>query len=110
MLPWWLASLLSNVCIMVVEYANHLGGAGSWARTLPRTFVPIVIAQWCLYRAYSGAPNWLAAWAVFTLGNSVARVVGVAALAPTQVGNWYAVLGGVGVMMAGSLLLKSGFR
>lgn len=109
-MPWWVASLLANICIMGVEYFNHAGGYGSWMRTLPRTGPLILVAQWGLYRAFSESPNWMMAWAVFTLGNAVMRVAANAVLAGNQIGSWLHVLTGVAVMMLGSLVLKGGLR
>ncbi len=106
-IPWWGASLLANVSIMFVEYYNRVS-PGGWASALPYTITPIVIAQWCLWRSFSGGPHWMTAWAVFTLGNAVMRLVAVAAFGPDKVGNWYLTSAGVAIMIIGSLTLKRG--
>lgn len=108
--PWWAASLLSNVCIMCVEYMNHAGGYGSFSATFLRTAPLILVAQWGLYRAFSGAEHWLIAWAVFTVGNSIMRVSAVYTLQGDEVGNWFQVMTAIGIMMGGAFLLKGGLR
>jgi len=110
MYHWVFASLLSNICIMGVEYLNHAGGYGSWAQTLLRTGPLIIVAQWGLYHAFSHSKHWLTAWAVFTIGNAVMRAASVAFFAGNQVGSWGHVLIGIAVMIGGSLLLKGGLR
>lgn len=109
-MPWWMASILANVCIMGVEYFNHAGQYGSWLRTLPRTGPLILVAQWGLYHAFSHSPNWLMAWAVFTVGNAVLRVGANAWLAGNQIASWWHVIIGVAVMLTGSLVMKGGLR
>lgn len=106
--PWWTASLISNVAIIFTEYMNR-ATPGGWGAALPKTFVPIVLAQWCLYVAFNGAPHWLAAWAFFTIGNSLMRVVAVYYFGGA-VGSWAHVMLGITVMLGGAFLLKEGLR
>lgn len=109
-IPWWAASLIANFCIMGVEYLNHVGGYGSYWQTLLRTGPLIIVAQWGLYRAFSESSHWLTAWAVFTLGNAVMRVVAVSTFTNGQVGSLAQVCVGVAIMIGGSLVLKGGLR
>lgn len=109
-IPWWAASLIANASIIGIEYLNHAGGYGSWRLTLIRTGGLIVIAQWGLYRAFSGAENWLTAWAIFTLGNALMRLAGVGLLVGNQIGSWGHVVLGTAVMIGGSWILKEGLR
>jgi len=108
-LPWWAVSLISNVCIIFTEYMNR-ASPGGWREALPYTFLPIVVAQACLYGAFSGAPHWLTAWAVFSLGNSVMRVGGVWLMAESEISSWTHVLLGIMVITGGSFLIKQGLR
>lgn len=103
--PWWAVLPVANVCIMFVEYFNRRGGE-SWLRTLPYTIIPIVIAQWALFVGWRGAPKMLMAWIVFTVGNSIARVV-VSSVMAGEGFDWRTPLG-VAVMMFGSFLVKEG--
>ncbi len=108
-MPWYLASLLSNVCIILVEYINR-GAEGNFWNVLPYTAVPILLAQWCLFVSWNGAPHWMTAWVVFVIGNSIMRLVGVQLGAEHEISQWPHVLLGVTVMLAGSMLVKEGLR
>lgn len=108
-MPWFVASMLSNVCIILVEYINR-GADGNFWQTLPYTGLPILLAQWCLFQAWNGAPHWMTAWVVFVIGNSIMRVVAVQLGAVDEIGHWPHVLLGITVMLAGSLLVKEGLR
>ena len=107
LIPWWAASLLANLCIMVVEYSNY-NAEGTWTKTIAHTLPFIVVAQWGLFHAFSGAPNWMLAWCVFTLGNSIIRIFIVTLVAGDDIHSLWQVTGGVSVMLAGALLLKTG--
>lgn len=108
-MTWWIASLVSNVAIIATEYLNR-HATGGWLSVLPQTFPLIVVAQFCLFLAFNGAPHWFTAWAFFTIGNSVMRVGAVAVQSDHGVGNWWLVSAGVFVMVGGSGLLKTGLR
>ncbi len=108
-MTWWIASLISNVSIILTEYLNRTGD-GNWVSVLPKTLPLIILAQWCLFRAFNGAPNWMIAWMMFTIGNAIMRVIAVNFMAGHEVGNWYYTLCGVSVMIAGSFLVKSGLH
>lgn len=108
-MTWWMASLLSNVAIIMVEYINRTA-TGGFISVLPKTFLLIILAQFCLFRAFNGAPHWMIAWVVFAVGNSLMRVVSVNFMAGHEVANWYYTGGGCAVMMAGAYLVKSGMR
>ena len=108
-MTWWIASLISNLAIICTEYLNRTGDGG-WVSVLPRTVPLIIVAQFCLFRAFNGAPNWMVAWMVFSIGNAIMRVVAVNFMAGHEVGNWYYALTGIGVMMAGGFLVKNGMN
>lgn len=109
-IPWWVCSILSNVAIITVEYLNRYSGGGSWLMALRFTWPLIILAQWCLWRSWSTAPHWLSAWMVFTIGNSLVRVLAVGVFGAGEVAAWWRVLTGITVMMAGSFLLKGGLK
>lgn len=106
--PWWVASLISNVAIIFTEYTNR-SADGGWESALPRTILPIVLAQWCLFHSFNGAPHWFAAWAFFTVGNSIMRV-GAVYFFGGSVGSWTHITLGVTVMVGGAFLMKEGLR
>ena len=109
-IPWWACSLLSNAAIIGVEYLNRYSGGGSWLAALRFTWPLIILAQWCLWRSWSAAPHWLTAWMVFTVGNSVVRVLAVGIFGAGEVAAWHRVVLGIATMMAGSFILKGGLR
>ena len=109
MLNWWTASLLSNACIIFVEYANR-NAAGGWTTALPYTVIPIIMAQYCLFLTFNGAPHWLAAWMVFTVGNSIMRVAAISTWAPGEVTDWRLVVAGVVGMITFALVTKEGLK
>lgn len=103
---WWcVASLVSNACIISTEYLNRTS-TGTWLSVLPYTAPLIIVAQYCLFRAFNGAPHWLLAWAVFTVGNSIMRVTAVA-LFGDHVANWALAVFSILVMTGGAWLLKT---
>ncbi len=109
MFTWWVASLISNGAIIFTEYTNR-SATGGWASALPYTFLPIMLAQFCLFRAFNGAPNWFMAWIVFTIGNAVMRVAAVQVMAGHEVKSWAFSLLGIAVMIGGSFILKVGLK
>lgn len=109
-MPWWSWALVANLCIIATEYVNR-HATGSWFSVIHKTGPLIVVAQFGLFCVWKGAPSWYVAWIVFTLGNSVTRALFVASTSSAgEIGNWYRVLAGVGVMLAGSLVIKSGIK
>ncbi len=108
-MPWWVASLIANVCITYVEYVNT-HASGGWLTVLPLTAVPIVIIQGCLFLSFSGAPHWLTAWAAFSLGSSAMRLTAVALTPDQHIGSWLWILCGVTTMLLGSVAVKEGLR
>lgn len=107
LLPLWvLASLVSNVAIIATEYLNR-HAEGGWLSVLPQTLPLIIVAQFCLFKAFNGANHWLWAWAVFTVGNSIMRVAAVH-FTGSHVESWPVVLAGIAAMMGGAAVLKMG--
>ncbi len=106
-MPWYVASLLANAAIMGVEYINR-ANPGGWLHALPQTAPLIVVAQWGLYHAWSGAPHWMLAWVVFALGNAALRVAAVYLFANGEVASWGHILAGTVAMLAGAFIIKEG--
>ncbi len=107
-MTWWVASIVSNVAIIAIEYLNRTRDFESFLHALPYTGVLIVIAQWALFQNWSGAPHWLMAWVVFAVGNAVMRTAVVGITGTDGIGDWSMVLIGTATMLAGSLVLKQG--
>jgi len=105
--PWWVFSLLANVSIMFVEATYARSAGGTWALLVPRVALPIILSQYCLFRAFSGASHWFAAWAFFSVSNSLLRTASVY-YTGHDVGNWSLVVAGIATMFGGTFLLKSG--
>ena len=110
MIPLWVIfSLVSNVAIIATEFQNRSARNG-WGEVLWTTAPLIFIAQFCLFKAYNGAPHWFSAWMVFTVGNSIMRVGGVGLFTPDEVSSWSRTVAGVCVMLAGAFLVKGGLK
>ena len=75
---WIVASLLSNFAIIGVEYLNRTSPSllTSWSRAWPLIF----LGQLCLWYSYRHAPALFTAWIVFTIGNSLVRILMAATL------------------------------
>jgi len=73
-MPWWVASGLANVAIGVIEYVNRTGGYASYIQLLKVTGPFILLANWCLWQSWSGAPSLMTAWVVFSSGNIMIRL------------------------------------
>jgi hypothetical protein len=103
---WWIASLIANVNIAVVEYLNRAGKYDSFGEAILRTGVFVMLAQWGLWRCWDGAPSFMTAWAFFTAGNLILRLVSNHFL----VGEPLNLLAGAGValVVAGAQLVKMG--
>lgn len=106
LVPWWVFSLVSNVAIIFTEYSNRTIDGG-WTAALPITIVPIVLAQFCLYHSFNGAPHWMLAWATFTVANSIMRVAMVHFFGG-EIASIHHVVLGCCVMVGGAFLMKEG--
>lgn len=103
-MTWVLYSLLANACIMWVEYANrHLAG-DTFMTALKFTLLPIIVAQFGLYKAFNGAPHLLAAWLVFSIGNTAMRL-GMVHFLTREGFAWWGTLGAAG-MIASAWVVK----
>lgn len=108
---WWAASLLANAAILVTEYLHRSVPVGtSWLEILPRALPFYVLAQFFLFRSFSGAPHWFTASVVFSLGNAAMRILAVYGVAGHEVSSWARVLAGTAIMLSGAILLKGGLR
>ncbi len=108
MMPWWVASIMANVAIIWIEYMNR-GAANGWLSVLPKTALPILIAQWGLFQAWNGAPHWMTAWLVFYLGSSALRIGSVAATTQ-EIGSWPHIILGIALLAGGSIAVKLGLQ
>lgn len=107
LIPWWVASLLSNAAIILTEYLNRSSTSG-WLEVLPRTAPLILIAQWGLFVCFNGAPSWFQAWMFFTIGNSAMRVLAVYFMQGHEIASVGYVGLGISIMLMGSFVLKEG--
>ena len=104
--PWWAASIMANVSIMFVEYLNRAGGFASFFDAIKVTAPLIFVAQIGLFYAWRDAPSLMFAWAFFTVGNTLLRLVNTTYLAGEPLG--WTTLAGVSVMFGGACLIKAG--
>lgn len=104
--PWWVASLVANGSIAWIEYMNRAGGYANFRETLWHTGPIILLAQWGLYRAWSGAPSFMFAWAFFSAINLVLRLASNHFLVaePLSIRGW----AGVTFMFVGAYMVKTG--
>jgi hemolysin-activating ACP:hemolysin acyltransferase len=75
---------------------------------LPYTLPFIIIGQWGLYRSWNGAPTMMMAWAYFTFGNTAIRILS-SYLMVRETFDWRVPVG-CAVMIAGSMLIKTGMK
>lgn len=72
-MTWWVWSLGANLSIAAVEALNR-SSDGTFLNTIPRTGLFILLAQYCLFHTFNGAPSLMVAWCTFTLGNTLVRL------------------------------------
>lgn len=106
MIPWWVASIVANVAITGCEYLNRAGGYETFGQAILRTGPLILVAQWALWRSWSGAPSFLLAWATFSLGGLFLRVLSARFLLGEPLG--WRTLAGVVLVAFGAHLVRSG--
>lgn len=105
MLPSWLwvlTSVLANVLIMIIEfhYRTMVFSPQVFLRLVPL----VVLMQLCLWYTWHQASSLMLAWAVFTAGNTVLRLVSSYVL----VGEGVSVSTVLGVccIMGGAVIIK----
>lgn len=105
-LEWVLALVLSNVVIAAIEALNRGAQGMSYQEQLLRTGPLILVAQFGLFIGFRDAPSLMLAWAVFTCGNSLVRVLN----AQFVVGEPVTLITLLGVLtvMGGGYLVKVG--
>ncbi len=105
-MSWWAASILANFAIAVVEYLNRVGGYPDFLRAVMVTGPFIVAAQFGLFYAWRDAPSFMFAWAFFTAGNLLLRLIS----AQLMIGEplTWPTIAGVSAMLAGAYLVKIG--
>jgi hypothetical protein len=96
---------MANAAIIAVECLNRT--QPSLGDAMLRTWPLIVVAQVGLYFTWHHAPHMMMAWVVFSVGNSIMRVVATGSILgePMKLG-WIAL--GIGLMFAGSFAIKQG--
>ena len=105
-MTWIFVSLLSNVAIIATEMLNR--SSPTLLAAMPRTLPLIAIAQVCLYYAFHGAPHWLMAWVVFTVGNAVMRIAAIQVWGAGEIGSWPYAIAGICIMLGGAMVVKQG--
>lgn len=106
-MTWWMWGFAANLAIAGVEYMNRSGGYKSFLDAIPHTFVPILIAQIALFYCWRDAPRMLLAWALFTGGNCVLRVLSTWWMVGEPI-NW-TVMAGVAMVLAGGRVISMGY-
>lgn len=105
-MPWWAASIVANVAIAFIEYINRVGGHDGFFDTLKLTALPIFIAQWGLWGAWSGAPSLMTAWVFFLSGNIILRVITSQCILGELISP--TVAAGIVLALSGAYLVKVG--
>ena len=103
---WILWSLIANLSVISIEYVNRRDYFDGFVNGLPYTIWPIALAQLGLYYCFRDAPSYMIAWAVFTVGNAILRVICNSVILHEQL-NWMIGLGVIG-MVGCALLIKQG--
>jgi hypothetical protein len=102
---------MANMAIILTEYINSTTPGDNWFLALPKTIGLIIVAQFCLYHSFSNAPsNWMLAWATFTVGNSIMRLLFVYLVDNHGIDSWGRVVMGVSCILFGALFMKSGLH
>ena len=104
-MTWWMASRVANICVARVEYVNRVTQAG-FADALWLNWWAILLMQYGLYKCWSGAPSFMFAWAFFTVGNMMLRVVTARVFLEEPI-SWLT-LAGVSLAFGGAYLVKVG--
>ncbi len=104
--PWWAASILANFTIAAIEGLNRNAGFTNFGNAIVCTMPLIFAAQYGLFYAWRDAPSMMMAWAFFTAGNSVLRLLSVQYYAgePLNVTT----LAGTAVIFFGAWIVKQG--
>ena len=103
----WVAwSLVANVAIIGLEYMYRMVDYRSFWDGLPHFVLPILATQLALYYMFKDAPSYLLAWAAFTVGNTVLRLMSNHWFIGDKM-NWM-IMAGVSVIVLGTFLIKEG--
>lgn len=103
---WILYSIIANITIIYIEWSYRTSYHGNFVDGLPYMIVPILVAQFCLFNLFKGAPHYMIAWIVFTVGNSILRVTSNHYILKEDL-SWVGFVG-VGTIILGALLVKEG--
>lgn len=102
-MTWWMWSGVANILIMGLEYSYRTKLFDSFLQGLPYMIVPLLIMQFALSMSFKGAPTYMLAWAVLTVGNAVLRV-GSNHFFVQEHFNWMIALGVAGMIGCGFLI------
>ena len=103
---WIVSSLFANLCVMYLEYTfRTLSPIGASWQYLKIALI-VAAMQWTWWLTLHYGPGLMTTWAVFTLGNSLLRVISAYWLVKEPPSLM--ILGGVVTMFLGALLIKEG--
>lgn len=74
-IPWWAYSIFANLAIMLVEYTNRTSNYEHFGQQFAQMWPFILLAQFGLFYTWRDGPSFMYAWAFFTTGNIMCRVV-----------------------------------
>lgn len=103
---WILWSLIANAAIIWIEHIYRFQVPSFW-QALPMVLPLVFISQWGLFHVFNSPKHWLMAWVVFTLGNTVMRLVVVAH--SKDVFNLH-IVGGTALVLAGAFMISQGTK
>jgi hypothetical protein len=72
---WLVSSILANLLIMRIEYYYRVSDFSWDVGLFVRLALMIPVMQLCLWNMFAKAPSLMLAWACFTLGNTLLRLV-----------------------------------
>ena len=99
----WIAySLFANVILVTTECAYRYVFKSFW-ESVPIMIIPIILAQFCLFKLFHQAPHWFLAWMVFSVGNMGLRIAFAVTLGGRLVLGTYL---GISLILLGGLLVK----
>lgn len=100
---WMVWSLVANISVLSIEWVNRKDYFDGFINGLPYTIWPILLAQVALYYTFREAPSYMTAWAMFTVGNAILRIISNSVFVNEQL-NWYIGLGVLGMISCGYLI------
>lgn len=105
-MPWWVASLIANVGITVIEYLYRTAQYPNFLVALKYNLPLIIMVQFGIFYAWRDAPSFMFAWAFFFCGNVLMRLVSTQFFVGESL-TW-ATSFGVGFIFVGAYFIKVG--